>query len=57
MNALVEPKAKTIEPDSLHVVLLNREIFTLLRLYAAAERISVDCAASALLRDALGAAR
>lgn len=57
MIQLTERKAKAVDSDSLHVVLLNREIFTLLRLYAAAERISVDCAASALLRDALGASQ
>lgn len=56
MTVAVTPKPEPIDPDSLRAVLLNKEIFTLLRLYAAAERISVDCAASELLRQSLGAA-
>jgi len=45
-----------VEPENMQAILLNKEIYGLLRAYAAGERITVDTAASALLRDALGAA-
>ena len=45
-----------IEPDKMQAVILSNEVFQVLRTYAAGQRISIDCAASELLREALGAA-
>lgn len=44
-----------VEPKSMQAVLLSKEVFRLVQAYAASQRISVDCAASELLRDSLGA--
>lgn len=52
-------KARAIEfvtPETMQLVLLNREIYELVRSYAAGHRIGVDTAANELLRGALGAA-
>lgn len=45
-----------IDPDDRRAVLLNREIYRLLSAYASGMHISIDTAASELLRGALGAA-
>jgi SOS-response transcriptional repressor LexA len=45
-----------VEPEEMKAVLLNKEIFGLVRAYAASQRIAVDTAACELLRGALGAA-
>jgi SOS-response transcriptional repressor LexA len=45
-----------LEPETMQAVLLNKEIFGLLRSYAASQHIGLDTAANALLRDSLGAA-
>lgn len=55
----VPGKARAIEfvdPAKMSAVLLSDEVFRLVQAYAASQRISVDCAASELLRDSLGAA-
>jgi SOS-response transcriptional repressor LexA len=44
-----------IDPATMQAVSLNSEIFNLVRAYAASERIGIDTAANALLRDCLGA--
>lgn len=52
-------KARSIEfinPGQMSAVLLSKEVFRLVQVYAESQRISVDCAASELLRDSLGAA-
>lgn len=52
-------KARSVEfinPGQMQAVLLSKEVFSLVQAYAASQRISVDCAASELLRDSLGAA-
>ena len=49
-------KARAIEiitPKSMQAVLLNREIFELVRAYAGSQRIGMDCAANELLRSCL----
>lgn len=51
-------KARAIEvvdPSSMRAVMLSGEVFRLVQAYAASERISVDVAASELLRGSLGA--
>lgn len=51
-------KARAIEfinPETMRAVLLSAEVFRLVQAYAASQKISVDCAASELLRDSLGA--
>jgi len=52
-------KARSIEiiaPETMKAILLNNEIFELVRAYAGSQRIGLDCAANELLRNALGAA-
>jgi SOS-response transcriptional repressor LexA len=52
-------KARSIEfitPDQMQAVLLNREIYALVRAYAASQHIGLDTATNELLRGALGAA-
>ena len=45
-----------VETADMQAVLLNREIFELVRAYAGSQRIGMDTAANELLREALGAA-
>jgi repressor LexA len=45
-----------IEPNSKRAVLVNPDVYSLLKAYAQGEQIAIDTAASELLRDALGAA-
>lgn len=47
---------EVIEPESLRAVMLSQEVFHLARAYAESQRISVDCAVSEIVREALGAA-
>jgi SOS-response transcriptional repressor LexA len=52
-------RARAIEivtPENMQAVLLNSEIYSLVRAYAWSQRIGLDCAANELLRNALGAA-
>lgn len=52
-------KARSIElitPETMQAVLLNQEIYALVRAYAGSQRIGLDTAANELLRNALGAA-
>ena len=52
-------KARSIEfvtPETMRAILLNREIFELVRAYAGSQRIGMHTAANELLRNALGAA-
>lgn len=49
-------KARAIEivdPSQMHAVLLNREIFELVRAYAGSQRIGMDTACNELLRSCL----
>ena len=51
-------KARAIEivdPAQMHAVLLSKEVFALVQAYAAGQRISVDCAVSEIVREAMGA--
>lgn len=47
---------EVVEPGMMQAVLLSKEVFRLVQVYAESQRISVDCAASELLREAMGAA-
>lgn len=52
-------KARAIElitPDQMQAVLLNQEIFALVKAYAVSQHIGLDTATNELLRGALGAA-
>lgn len=52
-------KARAIEfinPQNMRAVLLSDEVFRLVQAYAARQKISVDTAASELLREACGGA-
>ncbi len=44
-----------IDPATMQAVLLNEEIFALVKAYAASQHIGVDTATNELLRGALGA--
>ena len=51
-------KARAIEiidPGAMQAVLLSKEVFCLVQAYAAGQRISVDCAVSEIVREAMGA--
>lgn len=45
-----------IDPETMQAVLLNPEIYGLVRAYAGAEHVGIDTAANELLRQVLGAA-
>lgn len=55
----VAKKARSIEfiePGQMQAVLLNQEIFALVKAYAVSQHIGLDTATNELLRGALGAA-
>lgn len=45
-----------ITPEMMQAVLLSKEVFSLVQVYAASQRISVDTAVSEIVREAMGAA-
>lgn len=52
----IKGRARAIElVEPTQAVILNRDVYSLLSVYAAGQHISVDTAAGELLRDALGA--